>query len=90
MNGLTMDQIKRIYDYINFVSSEFSSDSDSFDDIFALRHENEDVERLIYVKLRLIGIENAKNSLKSEKQSLTNELFELEKRIFGGNFDEIC
>lgn len=90
MNGLKMEQIKRIYDYINFVASDFSSDTDSFDDVFELRLENKDVDRLIYVKLKLIGIENTKNILNSEKQSLTNELFELEKRIFGGNFDEIC
>lgn len=83
---MTMEQIKRVYDYIELVKStkdsDFSELADKFSDIFKLRHENRDVDELIYVKLRLNGIKNESFLLKKEKQSLSERLFELEKRIF--------
>lgn len=93
MNGLQMDQVKRVYEYIDHLKSAHKDEGDKkfddFSDIFELRAKNKDIDELIYVKLRLDGIKNESLLLSKEKKELTNRLFELEKRIFGGNFDEI-
>ena len=83
---MNMDQIKRVYDYIEHIKQstldETEQISDDFSDSFELRNENQDIDELIYVKLRLSAIKNESLLLKKEKQTLTDRLYELEKKIF--------